>query len=323
MSNYNFIEKFLHSFYLSNKFIKKTSFDVEKFFFLNKNNHLSSNKHVFITGMPRSGTTVLLNYFFKSRLFASLTYSDMPMVLCPNIWGKINSLFNNIRAVERSHGDNILFSTDSEEAFEEVFWETFNDYSDDQKYKEYINYIFMIMRKYKKDRYLCKNNLLYKRINFLKPIFPKSFFLIPFRLPLQQSYSLLNQHIRYRKIHKHDKFVMKYMDFLGHNEFGMNYIPWNEPKKYKNTLNLNHWLEQWLLFYTDILNLSYSNNLIIISYESLCMNSNTIKRLSDRLEVSLGKYFFKLSNRKVKHDYDKILLDKCELVLSKLLERSL
>ena len=73
---------------------------------------------------------MLLNALHKSNLFASLSYSDMPFVLAPNLWSKIsfNKRYSELK--ERAHGDGIKVSTESPEAFEEVFWKTFADESE-------------------------------------------------------------------------------------------------------------------------------------------------------------------------------------------------
>ena len=43
------------------------------------------------------------------------------------------------------------------------------------------------------------------------------------------------------------------MNYLGHNEFGIDHKPWNTPKYYFDKTKLNYWLEQWFLFYSNIL----------------------------------------------------------------------
>ena len=50
-----------------------------------KNEQNLEKNHIFITGMPRSGSTVLLYYLYQSELFASLTYRDMPFVISPKL----------------------------------------------------------------------------------------------------------------------------------------------------------------------------------------------------------------------------------------------
>ena len=83
MQNYSLLQIYLHHFILNNKIIKKSLFHLENLFLKNKNN-IKDNKHIFISGMPRSGTTALLNFFYQSNKFASLTYNDMPFAIAPN-----------------------------------------------------------------------------------------------------------------------------------------------------------------------------------------------------------------------------------------------
>ena len=62
MLNYNLLQKTLHRLVLGNKFVKKALFDIEKMIFLKANDSFKSEKHIFITGLPRSGTTILLKF---------------------------------------------------------------------------------------------------------------------------------------------------------------------------------------------------------------------------------------------------------------------
>ena len=89
MQNYRGIQKFLHDLVLKKKIINKTLFELEKLIYL-KNKDIKNHSHVFITGLPRSGTTSLLNFLFSSDEYASLTYRNMPFILSPNI----SQLFN-------------------------------------------------------------------------------------------------------------------------------------------------------------------------------------------------------------------------------------
>ena len=60
MKNYSIIQKFLHDIFLSNNFLKKSIYEMEKILFNKKKIDFENNKHVFISGLPRSGTTALL-----------------------------------------------------------------------------------------------------------------------------------------------------------------------------------------------------------------------------------------------------------------------
>ena len=124
MIEYNLIDKFFHKCILEYTNINELIFNLERKIFLDK---FEINDSVFITGMARSGTTTMLNALYNTNEFASLTYEDMPFILAPNFWNKINkSHKNNIIYKERSHGDGIQISIKSPEAFEEVFWRVFS-----------------------------------------------------------------------------------------------------------------------------------------------------------------------------------------------------
>ena len=70
MQNYSFIQKELHKLLLSRKLIKKIFFEIEKSLFLEKKFDFCADKHVFIAGLSRPGTTALLYYLYNSNDFA-------------------------------------------------------------------------------------------------------------------------------------------------------------------------------------------------------------------------------------------------------------
>ena len=223
MQNYTNFQKYLHDIVLSKKIINKSLFEIERIIYLKdnfiKDKYIKNQSHLFITGLPRSGTTSILNFLFSSGEYESLTYRNMPFVLSPNF----SKLFNkkNTPKKERVHGDGIDFDINSPEAFDEVF---FNNDEDFVK-NELLNYLQLILLSENKVKYLSKNNLNYKRIDLIKSILPNSIFLIPIREPLQHAKSLLNQHLHFSQLQKEDDFIRRYMNYLGHNEFGLNHKP--------------------------------------------------------------------------------------------------
>ena len=115
---------------------------------------LEERNHIFITGMPRSGSTVLLYYLYQSELFASLTYRDMPFVISPKL-----NFFNKkkIEKKERLHKDGLRFDLDTPEALDNVFFNLFND---KEINLELENYILSVLTKYKIK--ISKQNLIKK-----------------------------------------------------------------------------------------------------------------------------------------------------------------
>ena len=70
MQNYSNFQKFLHDLVLGNQIINKSIFELEKILYLKKN-EIKIKSHVFITALPRSGTTSLLNFLYSSHDYAS------------------------------------------------------------------------------------------------------------------------------------------------------------------------------------------------------------------------------------------------------------
>ena len=66
------------------------------------------------------------------------------------------------------------------------------------------------------------------------------------------------------------------MKLIGHTEFGPNYIPIHDQKlNFTNDLDINHWIEQWYLTYSDSFqSLKNKKNVHFISYEKLCLNKD-------------------------------------------------
>ena len=161
MQNYSKIQKFLHDFVLSKKIINKSLFEFEKIVYL-KNKDIKSQSHVFITGLPRSGTTSILNFLFSSGEYASLTYNNMPFILSPHL----SKLFHkkNITKKERLHRDGINFDNNSPEALDEIFF----DNNEEFVKNEIVNYIQLISLSNNKTKYLSKNNLNYKRVDLIQ-----------------------------------------------------------------------------------------------------------------------------------------------------------
>ena len=314
MINYNFIQRILHKVLLETKFAKKSLFEIEKILFL-KNQNIKNNKHIFITGLPRSGSTALLNFLNCSNELCSLKYKDMPFIMAPNI----AKLFKKKKIVKtkRFHNDNIFFDLDSPESFDEVFFSTFSETDFNE---ELISYISLILSSYGKNRYLSKNNNNYKRITILKNIFPDSIFLLPVREPLQHANSLFLQHLNFINLQKKDKFILNYMNYLGHNEFGLNHKHWFKPKKYKNLNDINYWLEQWYHFYKFLLDSCKNKKFCkFIVYENMKNNGYlSSKGLVEELTLN-NQNFFKISKKKIECKFDKELYNQAVNIYNKFL----
>ena len=310
MNNYSSLEKKLHQFALSSQFMREVIFDFES---TNISSSSENGDHVFIAGLARAGTTIILNALYKSNLFASLSYADMPFVLAPNFWSKISFIKKDLQLKERAHGDGIKVSSESPEAFEEVFWKTFAEEEFAELDHKFRTYVDNILYKYKKERYLSKNNQNIRRINLITSIFSDSKVLIPFRDPIQHAYSLQIQHRKFIEDAKKDIFISKYMKWIGHTEFGPNYIPIkNSNLNFHNDLEINHWIEQWYLTYRDSFqSLKSKKNVYFISYEKLCLNKDYWFQIQKLVNIVKPYDFqFKESKKDISCNIDKELKEK-------------
>jgi len=157
---------------LQSKVIAEVSFDLENML-VKRDQSFEPGAPAFVSGLARSGTTILMRYLYETGLFRSLTYHDMPFVLMPNTWKKIAKRKSSTELKERAHKDGIMVGVDSPEAFEEVFWRVFTggDYIgedrlklypiDDEvseKFKTYIELVSLSSDSPTQNRYLSKNN---------------------------------------------------------------------------------------------------------------------------------------------------------------------
>ena len=299
-NQYNRYDRIIHNLILNNKLILNLTLDLEDKIFRKKKNNIK--KKLFICGYARSGTTTVLNSLYNSGQFDSLLYNNLPFALSP----RINKFFLKFSRLEnqdlenkreRSHKDGIFIDKNSPEAFEEIFWKTKlkNDYVkkyylkknniSDEIIHEFENYIELINNKNK--TYLSKNNNNILRIEHLSSIENSNIFIL-IREPFSHSKSLLKQHINFLNQQNNDKFVLEYMNSLGHYEFGQNQKSFFSPGKYSEKTKLIYWLSEWQKTYKNILdefNQNKKNNVFFVTYEGLCENPeklfNKVEELYD------------------------------------------
>ena len=284
--SYSKLSKLLHRLALNSDLRCEVMFDFERSLY--SKNIEQADHHIFVHGLARAGTTIFMRSVYDTGEFASLTYRDMPFLMMPNFWKKIsthNSM--SIKESERAHGDGIKVNFDSPEALEEVFWRVFTGrsyiYSDRLSQYDasaevidlFKEYVALITVRYGKKRYLSKNNNNILRCNTISKAFPDSYIVIPFRDPLVQSASLLNQHKHFVERHSVDEFSKKYMRWLVHHEFGADHrrFEFNRGQSdfaHKDPYSLGYWLEQWLNTYIALFyNHSHHSKIYFVCYEDL------------------------------------------------------
>lgn len=299
-TDYSAGSRVLHNLALGTPFVGEALFDLEKAIHGTKSPHVTDEHHVFVAGLARAGTTVLMRKLYESNRFRSLTYRDMPFILAPNIWKSLSSIYSKDKqSQERAHGDRLLVDFDSPEAFEEVFWKLkCSDIyigknhlqpmtADPEQLDEFRQFVSLVIKGQEKKRYLSKNNNNILRLQSISDAFPQATILIPFRRPLQQAFSLMRQHQRFCEMHKNDGFSKKYMTWLVHHEFGSGHRPFvfeGEPSASGDPTDLCYWVQLWISSYNYILK-SKPPNGVLVCYEQLCSSDNTWEELATLLHI--------------------------------------
>lgn len=298
MSDYSAIDKVLHRVILGAGFMGEMLFDMDSS--MTGRAAVPVTRPVFVTGLARAGTTVLMRALYASGQFASLTYADMPMVMAPNLWAKFSGVGKKEReARERAHGDGVLVDFDAPEALEEVFWRSRHgpEYITPEvlvphqisaeTLTAYRRYQALICHRYGKSRYLAKNNNLMLRLAPLVQAMPDATFLVPVRDPAAQAASLLAQHQRFADA---DRFTTDYMRWLAHFEFGADQRPFRLPGQppLRGTPDQpDYWLSLWCAVYgyLETIIQAYPDTVLPVLYEDLGADPQAWQRIARRLEI--------------------------------------
>ena len=342
-SGYGFSQRMLHRLALGSPLIAKASYDLEGMFARRGDQQQHRRqKHVFVSGLARSGTTVLMRRFYASNRFRSLTYQDMPFVLMPGIWKKLRGKSQPGDARQRAHGDGIVEDFNSPVALEEVFWRVFAGSTyirpdclvpaevPDEVQAMFCDYVSRILATDDSKRYLSKNNNNILRLPTIHKVFPHALLIVPFRDPLNHAHSLLRQHEHFSKLHAEDRFSLRYMRWLAHHEFGQDQREFRfdpQPREWPDPVGLNYWLESWIRTYRYLLDQA-PQNVIWVAYESICSADDSCwRQLAERAEIDPHvddqAEQFTNKNREISETVDEALAGKARSLYDELFERSL
>ncbi|MEJ2539295.1 MAG: sulfotransferase [Gemmatimonadota bacterium] len=278
------------------------------------------HRPVFITGLPRAGTTLLLEILAARPEFAAHRYRDMPFLLTPLLWDRLSGSHRQGGALrERTHGDGMLIGPDSPEALEEVVWLAFERprYEGDviQPWEEALDpelaaflrshlRKIILLRGGEHDpgvRYVSKNNLNIARTRALRRVFTDADVVVPFREPTRHAASLLRQHRNFTEIHQRDAFAREYMREIGHFDFGENLRPvdfdgWYETRESSDPDSLAFWIEYWVAAYGYLLERDV--DLSFFSYDALLERPRpSLEALADAIGYSDSQGLAKAGDR--------------------------
>src|SRR3546814_13073039 len=94
--------------------------DLEKVAFASQFRSVSAERPLFISSLPRAGTTALLEVFATLPHIATHTYRDMPMVIAPLLWSRIRGAFRRDgNRQEPATGDGFLIASEITQPLQE------------------------------------------------------------------------------------------------------------------------------------------------------------------------------------------------------------
>jgi len=198
---------------------------------------------VYIAGLARSGTTILLELLASLPGVATHRYRDFPPIWTPVLWNRFLALVPG-RAEqprERPHGDGIAITPDSPEAMEEPIWMRYFPHSHDPAVSDvldrgtrndafadfYRRHLRKLLLVRDARRYVAKGNYNIARLGYLHALFPDARFVVPVRHPVSHVASLLRQHQAFTQAQQAHPAARDYLRRVGHFEFGLDRLPIN------------------------------------------------------------------------------------------------
>jgi len=252
---------------------------------------------VLVTGLARAGTTALTRTLSERGPFRSLDYSNMPVLLAPRLWAKFYRPSRKEQQ-ERAHGDGIKVGLASVEALEEYFFKVVTgdrfvkkdrlvrhelSAEENEQYRRYFKSLCK-----PGEVYLAKNNNAVLRLPSLLAQNPDVKMFVLVREPREHAYSLYKQHLKFSKEQAEDPFVLTYMNWLGHHEFGQGQLPFDLGAlgDERDRQKLDFWLERWVEYY------SYAQGLggvEFIRYEEfLARPSQVVARIAKATGININ-----------------------------------
>ena len=268
---------------------------------LNKKlSNLAIKNPIYISGLSRSGSTLILELLDNNPAITSHKYKDFPFIFTPCFWHHLLATSQKKQPIyiERAHKDGVMISGESPEAFEEMIWMYFfknlhtvektNVLSRKVKNPDfeifYKNNILKMLLVNNCSQYVAKGNFNFSRFEYILSIFPSAKFLIPVRNPVDQVASLIRTHKLFKKGHSINHRALKYFELTGHFEFGLSFKPVNIGKAevfseilrlFDKNQDVLAWSKYWNYIYSYIFETINKNEemkkaSLFIKYEDLC-----------------------------------------------------
>ena len=278
---------------------------------------LPIDRPVYVCGLARSGSTILLELLAEHADLASNRYRDFPFVAVPIWWNRFQDLagLRPGTPAERAHKDGILVTSESPEAMEEVLWtQFFSDAHDwtrtnvldvetrnaafEDFYRAHLRKLIWVRGG---RRYLCKGNYNLTRLGYIRALFPDARIVVPVRAPVGQIASLMKQHRLFCREEARDPRILDHMRRSGHFEFGLDRRPVNVgdgraaevAALWRAGDELRGWARYWASlhgFVADALERDpgLRRAVLLLDYDAFCRSPRpSLERLYDHCELEV------------------------------------
>ncbi len=340
-NSYGAGDKFVHALAFAGPGTLKRSAKLDDWLFAKTINEVPDNPPIFITSLARGGTTALLNALHNLPQIATHRYCDMPFISAPLLWSKLPGHNSNVTERQRAHGDGMMIGLQSPEAFDEIFWrlhwpEKYHDHvidlwsqadAKDEAQAFFRRHFRKIVKLRQPEnvtrvdggvRYLSKNNANIARLDLLPHMFPLSDIIVPLRGPAAHAASLHRQHQNFKKLHAEDEFVQRYMNDIGHLEFGALQRPLgfgDDIFSRLNPMEPNYWLAYWISAFESVTE-KIGKIHIVTQNDLRAFPQETVSALLERISLPSSKahdyrsYFLNRPDPQPEELFDPLLLSR-------------
>ncbi len=257
------------------------------------------DRPVYVCGLARSGTTVLLECLAEHPQVGTHQYRDFPPLYLPYGWNwLLQRMGSSAEPQERAHGDGILVTPASPEAFEEPIWMAFFPGAHDPQHpavldsqdrnpdfdRFYQDHIRKLLLARERSRYVAKGNYNLVRLGYLKGLFADARFILAVRHPVGHVASLRKQDRLFTRAIAKTPKAAKHLERVGHFEFGpvRRLINTGDTARlesiealWRDGQEARGWARYWAMIYTAVLDrLEEDADLRaachLVHYERLC-----------------------------------------------------
>jgi hypothetical protein len=243
--------------------IWKEAGNIETAILARKLEHIRIDKPVFITGLARAGSTLMLEFLASQKNVATHQYRDFPFIFTPYLSRKFTRIFSSATIIkkERAHGDGIFVSPQSPEGMEEMLWQAFKK-QDEIFAAFYRAHIRKLLLAERAEHYVAKNNNLAGRIPALLAILPDARIIVPVRDPVSHIGSLKRQHEKFLS-EANSARAVRHLRAQGHFEFG-------PTRNWTSSNEIDGWIQQWNNTYRLLAQYRDHPQFLFVRFEALC-----------------------------------------------------